>query len=50
MNQITEIFRYSEKTARVSIENQNVATKAEPGQFVIVKFGSLGVNRNFFCK
>ena len=38
MNQITEIFRYSEKTARVSIENRNVATKAEPGQFVIVKF------------
>ena len=38
MNQITEIFRYSEKTARVSIENRNVATKAEPGQFIIVKF------------
>lgn len=38
MNEIVKIQPYSEKTALVRILNPNIASKYEPGHFVIVKF------------
>lgn len=42
MNEIIDIKPYSEKTVRVRIENRLVASKALPGNFVIVKFSKTG--------
>lgn len=42
MNEILKISHYSEKTARLVISNGIVASKAEPGQFVIIKFCETG--------
>jgi len=38
MNEIISISPYSEKTARVRISNPDIATKYQPGHFVIIKF------------
>ncbi len=42
MNEIIDIRPYSEKTVRVRIQNPNVAMKARPGNFIIVKFSEDG--------
>ncbi len=42
MNSIVDIMPYSEKSARVRIENSTIATKALPGNFVVVKFSEEG--------
>lgn len=42
MNEIVNISAYSERTARVTIMNPNIARKCVPGQFVIIKFSKDG--------
>ena len=42
MNEIIDILPYSEKTVRVRIQNANIAVKAQPGNFVIIKFSEDG--------
>lgn len=42
MNEILHILPYSEKTARIRLHNKVIATKALPGQFVIIKFSREG--------
>ena len=42
MNEIISISHYSEKSARVKIANRVVASKVQPGQFVIIKFSETG--------
>lgn len=47
MNEIIKISHYSEKSARVRIANRLVASKAAPGQFVIIKFSTDGMRIPF---
>lgn len=47
MNEITKISHYSEKSAKVTIANKLVSSKARPGQFVIVKFDPTGLRIPF---
>lgn len=42
MNEIKSISHYSDKTARLVISNGLIAAKAQPGQFVIIKFSEQG--------
>lgn len=42
MNEIIKIEPYSEKTARLRINNLEISKKGEPGQFVIIKFKADG--------
>ncbi|MCM1369514.1 MAG: hypothetical protein NC204_03985 [Candidatus Amulumruptor caecigallinarius] len=42
MNEIISITPYSDKTAKLKIYNPRIATKYQPGQFVIIKFYSDG--------
>lgn len=42
MNEISGITNYSEKTARLTVLNSLIASKAQPGQFVIIKFSTDG--------
>lgn len=47
MNEITKISHYSEKSAKVTIANKLVSSKARPGQFVIIKFDPKGLRIPF---
>lgn len=47
MNEILDILSYSEKTARVRINNPIIAAKFEPGHFIIIKFDPKGVRIPF---
>lgn len=47
MNEIIKISHYSEKSARVTVGNHLVSSKAKPGQFVIIKFDPKGVRIPF---
>lgn len=47
MNEIIKISHYSEKSARVTVGNKLVASKAKPGQFVIIKFDPKGLRIPF---
>lgn len=47
MNEIVKVSPYSERTARVTIYNPEIASKSQPGNFVIVKFKEDGVRIPF---
>lgn len=47
MNEIISIHKYSEKTARIRINNPVIAEKGEPGQFIIIKFNPEGIRIPF---
>ena len=47
MNEIIKISHYSEKSAKVTVGNHLVSSKAMPGQFVIIKFDSKGLRIPF---
>lgn len=47
MNEIKEIFPYSSRTVSVKIDNPTVARKAQPGNFVVIRFSDDGVRLPF---
>lgn len=42
MNEIIEIFNYSARTAFVRFSNQEIANRAKPGNFIIIRFSENG--------
>lgn len=42
MNEIIEIFNYSTRTAIVKFSNKEIAERAEPGNFIIIRFSENG--------
>ncbi|MDE6340404.1 MAG: sulfide/dihydroorotate dehydrogenase-like FAD/NAD-binding protein [Muribaculaceae bacterium] len=47
MNEIIDIFQYSARTMSVKINNQMVAKRAEPGNFVMIRFDEHGARLPF---